>query len=101
MPRKNRRGSKCREGCSSKDHGSYIECLRGANVRVAYANSANGWDYSKEKSWVAENERYSNMLKAGIEPEGVTHAQMDKTMRKHEKAQALGNAVSAGDFEIS
>lgn len=74
--------------------------MRDASIRVAYANSANGWDYSKEKSWEAENDRYSNMVRAGIEPEGVTHAQMDKTERKIEQAQALQGAMSAGDFDI-
>lgn len=101
MPRGIKRGSKCREGCSTRDHVSYSDCLRNAGIRVAYTNSVNGWDATKEKKWTAENDRYSDMQRAGIDPSGVTHAQMDETMRKHEKAQALGNAVSAGDFDIN
>jgi hypothetical protein len=75
--------------------------MRDASIRVAYTNSANGWDKSKEDRWTKENDRYSDMLKAGIEPEGTTNAQMDKTMRKHEKAHALSTAVAKGDFDVN
>lgn len=100
MPRGVKRGSRCREGCLSKDHASYIDCLRGAAIRVTYTNSTNGWDRTKENKWEAENDRYSRLVASGIEPQGVTHADMDKAERKVETSAAYHTAFTKGDYDI-
>lgn len=69
----------CRSGCKTKNHSSYAECLRSAGVRVAYTDSANGWDYSKQRRWDNELQRYRDLESQGMEPLGTTHADMDKT----------------------
>jgi len=58
----------CRSGCPTQDHASYGECLRGAAIRIAYTNSVNGWDATREKRWRRENDLYADAVKQGIEP---------------------------------
>lgn len=64
--------SNCTSGCPTQDHGSYAECLRGKSIRVAYTDSANGSDATKQKRWDAEIGRYRNAVAQGIEPDGTT-----------------------------
>lgn len=77
----------CRAGCPTQDHESYVECLRSAGLRVAYTNSANGQDSSKQKRWDRELSRYRDLRSQGIDPIGTTHAEMDRTEKALE-AQA-------------
>jgi len=71
----------CRSACPTQDHATYGECCRNSGVRVAYTNSANGWDASKQKRWDGELERFRNMEAQGINPIGTTHAEMDRSER--------------------
>lgn len=73
--------SKCRSGCPTGTCGSYAECLRNANVKVAYCNSANGWDASKQKRWDNELANYRAALASGVEPTGTTQKEIDKANR--------------------
>jgi hypothetical protein len=54
-------------------------------MRVAYTNSANGWDATKQKRWDGELARYRDLRAAGIEPPGTTHRDMDLAERTMEK----------------
>ena len=74
----------CRSGCKTKDCGSYAACCRNSAPRVAYTNSANGWDASKQKRWDGELSRFRGLEAQGLEPPGTTHAEMDKYERKIE-----------------
>jgi hypothetical protein len=67
-------------------------------VRVAYTNSANGWDKSKQDRWNGELERFRNMEASGLNPIGTTHAEMDRTEMAVDRYQAVTDAVAAGDF---
>lgn len=78
-------GENCRSGCNTKDHGSYAECLRAADVRVAYTNSANYQDFTRQKKWDAELNRYASLVKSGLQPNGTTHRAMDKAERLAER----------------
>lgn len=71
----------CRSGCPTRSCGSYGECLRNANPRVAYCNSVNRQDYSRQKRWDAELASYRSARAEGIEPAGTTQAQIDKARR--------------------
>lgn len=71
----------CRSGCPTQDHESYGACLRAANTRVAYANSVNGWDYTKEKKWRKELSDYRAAVKQGIEPAGTDRKSIDQAVR--------------------
>lgn len=67
----------CRTGCATKDHESFADCLRNAGTRVAYANSAGGWDYSRQKSWDSELTYYRETVAQGIQPSGTTRDKID------------------------
>lgn len=71
----------CRAGCETQDHRTYAECLRASGARIAYTNSANGWDYSKQQKWDRELGRYRDLRSQGIEPEGTSHSEMDRAER--------------------
>lgn len=71
----------CTSGCPTQDHESYADCLRSKTPRVAYTNSANGWDASKQKRWDGELQRYRDLTAQGIQPEGTTHREMDYAER--------------------
>jgi hypothetical protein len=71
----------CRTGCPTQDHGSYAECLRGANLRIAYANSANGWDLTKQKTWDKELADYRSARAQGIEPAGCDRRSIDQAVQ--------------------
>lgn len=71
----------CRSGCPTQDHGSYGECLRAANVRVAYADSANGWDATKQKKWDRELSDYRSALAQGIQPKGTDRRSIDQAVK--------------------
>lgn len=71
----------CRSGCNTKDCKSYADCCRNSGVRVAYTNSVNGWDGSKQKRWDNELNRYRGLVASGLEPAGTTHRDMDAAER--------------------
>jgi hypothetical protein len=74
----------CSSGCPTQDHASYGECLRSKTARVAYANSVNGWDASKQKRWDGELSRYRDLVSQGLEPKGTTHREMDRAEKQAE-----------------
>lgn len=77
----------CRAGCPTQDHASYGECLRSAGVRVAYANSTNGWDYTKQKKWQNELDAYKAVKKEGIQPKTTSLRDIDQAKAISDKAQ--------------
>jgi hypothetical protein len=72
----------CSSGCPTQDHASYGECLRSKTARVAYANSVNGWDATKQRRWDGELSRYRALVASGVEPKGTTHRDMDRAERQ-------------------
>lgn len=63
----------CECGCPT-----YGAHLRNKGVRVAYTNSTNGWDATKQQKWDRELDRYRGLVKSGVEPSGTTHREMDR-----------------------
>lgn len=60
----------CREGCRSKDHASYAECLRSANVQVnGVVNSPNQSMFETTKRDLAA---YAAAKAEGISPMGTS-----------------------------
>ena len=67
--------SMCSTGCPTPGvHASWGTCQRSKNLRVLYANSAGGWDFTKQKRFDAENAAYRNAVANGIQPEAPTFA---------------------------
>ena len=64
----------CRSGCREKNHRSYSECLRSANVTVtAVINSPMQGMYEKTKGDLAA---YETARRHGIQPGGTTIEQV-------------------------
>lgn len=74
----------CSSGCPTQDHATYGECLRAKSTRVAYTNSANGWDATRQKKWDAELQAYRDARSEGIQPAGTS-------MRKIDEAKAMSD----------
>lgn len=72
--------SKCTTGCPFQNCPSYAACLKGKGVKVAYANSANGWDYSTQKKWDRDLAAYSDARAQGIQPGGTSRDQVDRAV---------------------
>lgn len=77
----------CRTGCPTQDHVSYSDCLRNSGVRVAYANSANGWDLTKQKKWDAELNAYRGAKAEGLQPAGTDMRSIDQAKAWSDKTQ--------------
>lgn len=71
----------CRTGCGTKDHRSYAECLRSAGTRVAYTNTAGGWDYTKQKKWDNELSEYRGLVDQGVQPSGTDRASLESAKK--------------------
>ena len=72
--------SNCTTGCQTKDCESYAACLRGKGARVAYANSAGGWDYSTQKKWDRDLAAYKDARAQGIQPSGTDRKAVDRAV---------------------
>lgn len=68
--------SKCSTGCPTQDHESYGQCMREKGAKVAYANSAGGFDYTAQKKWDAELNAYQEAKRQGIQPSGTRMPQI-------------------------
>lgn len=77
----------CRSGCREQNHKSYAECLRSATPRVAYCNSSNGWDFSKQKRWQSELDAYKSAKAEGIQPSGTDMRSIDQAKAWSDKTQ--------------
>lgn len=60
----------CREGCRTKTHANYAECLRSARPGMAMGSQV-------RRTTESELEAYRRARKAGIQPAGTTHAAID------------------------
>lgn len=83
----------CSTGCPTQDHETYGQCMREKGGRVLYANSAKGFDATKEKAWNSELDLYRKARSEGIQPEGTTRAKVEAAMRI---SDMTGSAYQAG-----
>lgn len=90
-------GLMCSTGCSTKDHGSWGECIKAKNAGIAYAASARGLDYTAEKKWDAELSAYRDARDQGIQPDGTT---MPKIRAALEASDRVGKAYGR-DFNVA
>lgn len=84
--------SNCTSGCPTQDCQSYGACLRNKGARVAYANSAGGWDYSTQKRWDKNLEDYKAARAEGIQPAQTTTKAIEDARRA---SDATGTAFQA------
>ena len=78
--------SVCSSGCPTPGgHSSWGECQRSKNLRILYANSAAGWDFTKQKRFEAENAAYRSAVANGLQPEAPTFAAVRRAETAAEK----------------
>ena len=82
----------CRTGCVTKDHTSYAECLRAGAPRIAYCNSANGHDFTKQKRLDADLSAYRDARSQGIQPSSTQRDSVDRAIAISDKS---GSAYQA------
>lgn len=66
--------------CEGEQHPTYGACLRGKNLRIMYANSANGSDFSAQKRWDKELDLYGEARAAGLQPATTQTADIHAVM---------------------
>lgn len=81
----------CRTGCSTGGHSSWGECLRAANLKVAYCGIGGG-DATKQRKWDAEIKAYRSARAEGIQPAGTS---MKKIVEAKKMADMTGTAWKA------
>lgn len=79
----------CRTGCTTKDHGSWGECIRAAGLQIAPGETSPG-QYTN-KSWDNELDLYREARRQGIQPEGTT---LPKIRAALEASDKLGRAYN-------
>lgn len=82
----------CTTGCTTKDCESYSACLRGKAPRVAYANSAGGYDLTTQKTWDRDLDAYRAARKEGIQPASTSRESVDRAIAI---SDATGTAYQA------
>ncbi len=81
----------CRTGCVTKDHGSYVECLRASRPQVQAAGRKT---VSTERDLIA----YADARRQGVQPEGTSWLQSTAALRVSEAAGAAYDATD-GSFK--
>jgi hypothetical protein len=60
--------SNCSSGCPTQDHDSYGECLRSKGMRIGWARSHLGVDFTRQKKWDKRLAEYRDARRQGIQP---------------------------------
>lgn len=87
-------GEHCRSGCPTRDHSSYAECLRSARVQVAYCDSVNRRDYTRQKRWDRELSDYRDCVRQGMNPAGTGRASIDEAVARSDETGKPYDAAS-------
>lgn len=74
-------GDNCRSGCRTRDHASWGECARGANLRVGWMESTNGLSRVADRKTTQELYEYRELRKQGIQPEGTSKRALEEAKR--------------------
>lgn len=61
-------GHVCNCSWITTPHKTFGECMRGKNIRVAYCQSASGRDYTAQKKWDKNLDKYASTRAEGIQP---------------------------------
>lgn len=74
----------CRTGCPTQDHDSWGDCLRAANLKVAYSGIGGG-DATAQKKWDKNLQAYRDARAAGIQPAGTRPDQVRAAIEQSNK----------------
>lgn len=78
--------SNCTSGCPLQTCESYAACLRQKAPRVAYCNSAGGFDATAQKRWDRDLAAYKDARAQGIQPSSTSRAAVDRAVAISDKA---------------
>lgn len=81
-----------RDGAVYPSYGAY---LRSKAIKVAYTNSANGWDATKQRHWDNELQAYRDAVAEGLNPAGTTMREIDQARRISDATQRPYDASKA------
>lgn len=81
----------CREGCKTKDHRTWGECARAANMHIQAV------DQGVKRSWEGELEAYRDARTQGIQPAGT---RLSQTQAAVEASDRLGVAYDAATMPL-
>lgn len=72
--------STCTTGCPTQDCVSYAACLKQKAPKVAYCNSAGGFDFTAQKTWDRDLAAYSDARAQGIQPASTDRAAVNRAV---------------------
>jgi len=78
----------CREGCKTKSHSSYHECLRDAGTSTYLASPSRGLDGTVQKDWDRELSMYRDARRQGVQPDSTKRPAIERAMKMSEQAGA-------------
>ena len=70
----------CTSGCPTQDHESWGACMKAKGLRIGYANSAGGMDYTAQKKWDRDLDAYKDARAQGIQPSGTSRPQVEAAL---------------------
>lgn len=83
--------TQCSTRCPTQDHASFGECIRAKGLRVAYCQSADGKDATRQRQWDRELSLYRSARAQGIQPEGTSTAKIRQALDISDRTgQAFG-----------
>lgn len=85
-------GDNCRAGCRTKDHMSWGECAKSANLRVGWAPSISGLTKADDRKHESELNAYAAARAQGIQPESTRPESIQKAV---EISETLGKAYNS------
>ena len=85
-------GELCRTGCHTKDHESWIECLRASNLQINTGDAGRAEAPMTAKKWDAELQAYRDARSEGIQPAGTTMKAITEAKKASDKLGAAYNA---------
>jgi len=84
-------GEDCRSGCRTKDHESWIECLKASNLQINTGDAGRA-EAMTAKKWDAELKAYRDARAEGIQPAGTTMKAVNEAKAASDKLGAAYNA---------
>ena len=87
----------CSQGCSTKDHTSYGQCMRSKRQMVRFARSAYGADKTKDSLHERELNLYRDLRSQGIQPDGTGMAKL----KFAERMSAETGMAYGRDFQVA
>lgn len=82
----------CRTGCPTKDHRTWGECARAAELKVAYCGIG-GVSASEQRKWDNDLAAYKDARRQGIQPSSTRREAVDRAVKISDKT---GQAWQAG-----